>query len=267
MKKATLLAWALIPGLFIATASQAAIKSDPISIPKDAVGVTEDDFTELKASNCYFEERTGATEISDGVYCDPLLAKLHDKIIFRAQHFGEMYWMNTADGLGTGPHRYLPDGMYTSNDNYFIVSQGIKKRIRKDSAYDSVVAFAQGAKAGNSLSTPINETDWNAFVKTCEEIEAEFSDQKDDLPYSVLFGQCDRNEIEGIWQSDGHLGQLILRVEDNGSLYYVRPNNYWATVHVVPNNNADVIDLVQTVSSTMSSKIMKKLVPFSPLYN
>lgn len=267
MKQATLVAWALIPGLFIATTSQAAIKSDPISIPKDAVGVTEADFSELKASHCYFEERSGATEISDGVYCDPLLAKLYDKIIFRAQHFGEMYWMNTADGLSNGPHRYLPDGMYIANDNYFIVSQGIKKRIRKDSAYNSIVAFAQGAKEGNSLSTPINEADWNAFVKTCDEIEAELSDQKNNLPYSVLFGQCERNEIEGIWESDGYLGQLILRVEDNGSLYYVRPNNYWATVHVIPKKDAEVIDLVQTIGSTMSSKIMKKLVPFSPIYN
>ncbi len=256
-------------GLMITSSTQATniASGDPISIPDGAVGVSEEAFTELKNAHCYFEETKDAIEISTGVYCDSLLAILHNKIIFRGHHLGEMYWLNTADGLSTGPHRYLPDGMYTSNNNYFIVSQGIKKRIRKDSAYDSIVAFAQGAKAGNSLSTPINETNWNAFVKTCDEIETELSDQKDNLPYSVLFGQCERGEIEGIWQSDSYLGQLILRVEDNGSLYYVRPNNYWATVHVIPTNNAGVIDLAQTVSSTMSSKVMKKLVPFAPLYN
>lgn len=268
MKRAFFTIWLTVSGIILANATYGAnITSDPVSIPVDAVGITEEDFQTLKDAHCYFEATSGAVEISEGVYCDPLLAKLHDKIIFRAHHFGEMYWMNVADGLATGPHRYLPDGIYKTHNRYFIVAQGIKKRLRRNAAYDQIVAFAQGGKEGKSFSVPMTEENWNAHVKTCAEIESEWNAQRDNLPYSVLFGQCERNEIEGIWQSDSYLGRLILRVENNGSLYYVRSNNYWATVHVIERNDEAVINLAEDVASNVSQKIMKQLVSFEPLYN
>lgn len=128
MKK-TLLTAAL---LFVATSANA--KTSPVSFPPNAIGVTEAVYEQLKNGNCYYldlgEESTGNTRT--GAFCDEIVARFETFVIFRAEDKGQMYWVNTQDGLPI-LNRYMPNGFYSVKENgttsYYWMKDGLRRKV------------------------------------------------------------------------------------------------------------------------------------------
>ncbi|MFC1598117.1 hypothetical protein ACFL2M_01130 [Patescibacteria group bacterium] len=167
------------------------------NVPANAVGIDEALFEDLSSSHCTYEYG-----------CDPVIEYFKDSIVFRAQHFGELYWVNTEDGLPT-VNRYLPDGFYKAGKKYYYVSEGGRFRMRKGHAWNRMVEVA-----GGGAVVPVSEYDFTSMLTTCEN----YSGVADDPTYLACVDKYNHGQslIRRLER------KVIMRVEANGELYYVK---------------------------------------------
>lgn len=168
-----------------------------ISLPDGAVGITEATYQELKNTVC-----TGGTP-----ECGTLVDSLAGKIIFRAEHLGEMYIVSEKDELPSPIiRRYVPNGFYKTRENgktkYFLVQDSYTIPLKKSNAFYRLNNLAE-----NDTVVPVSENDFAAMGITCE-------GSSESCLTQYALGQT---LFKQLW------GKMIMRVENNGELYYVNP--------------------------------------------
>lgn len=195
-----------------------------VDLDPEAIGLTEADYYTLKDSHCYFSEADAPSDAvksyHSGMFCDPLLAQLAGQIIFRAQHGGEMYRVNDADG-DDSLIRYLPDGFYKAKNTLYWVANGERVRLPKGDAYRRVMLVAQRSRG---MITYIKTTSMNT------ERQAALR------------------------------GRIVLIVDDNGRLAYVPDTIYgsdWRDLSA--KNEAEWEEIIGDELIHVSPHLIKKL--------
>lgn len=162
-----------------------------IVAPSNTIGVSEETFAEVQAAHCYYDKP-----------CDDIILQLKDYIVMRVEHYGELYQINGGDGAAAATP-YLPDGLYrTPNGKKLtLVQDGTKiATIKKGEAYKKLIALATSGDA-----TAITETNYADMARTCEGEDV-------DCLASYNRGQDLFSHLRG---------RLVMRVEENGELYFV----------------------------------------------
>lgn len=153
-----------------------------ISIPKGAVGISEATYQELKQA-----------QFIDAENYDQILCAYQNKIVFRAEHAGEMYRVNLSASL-PALTRYLPDGFYKAGQKYYWVNAGTKYRMKKGHAYEKIF-------------TAVNATD----NKAADIIGLTASD----------FTSMQQKDSQGVALYQNLSGRIVLNAEGAGELYYI----------------------------------------------
>lgn len=199
------------------------------SIPEGAVGLSEAAYQQLKNSHCYMGPQEGGTVAIGGLYCDSFIAPFVGKIVFRAAHHGEMYWVNTGDGLPL-LNRYLPDGIYKVGKKYYLMDNGRKLKLNTQDCFSTM---ENHVKSGSIKYYGVNNADWT--LMNSETVE----------------GNALRKKMAG---------KIFILTEQDGSLWYVSTgiNNY---VHAVSGKLETTEDFLASESYTgVSKSLMKKMI-------
>ncbi len=170
-----------------------------VDFPPDAIGVSEEQFQAIKDATCSYD------------YCDPLIEQLQGKVIFRAERHGQMY--KVAEGDGVQKLRpFLPNGFYKAGKKYYYVANGFKIRLKKGSAYRTIL---QRAQDGSTMITPLSDYDFQGMVNTCEdysELYGGTSDQYYECVEQNEVGQRVRERLQGT---------IVFGAQGTGQLYYL----------------------------------------------
>ena len=193
-----------------------------VDLHPDAIGITEADYYTLKSSHCYYEgaPSTAVHSAVTGALCDPLLAQLAGQIVFRAQHYGEMYQVNDGDGWGPLT-RYLPDGFYEAGGTLYWVAEGRRTRLPESDGFRRILLTAQ---RNPSMVTYVKE---NSLT----------TDQQRSLR-----------------------GRIVVMVDQNHSLAYVADPIYGSDLRTLSQkNSAELEEIIGNEIIHVSAKLIKKL--------
>lgn len=162
------------------------------SLPDGAIGISEATYRELKQTTCTGYEDTN---LGSQYTCPALAASLIDKIVIRSEHNGEIYQVvqlpdPSGDYANIVLKRYLPDGFYKANKKLYWISNNVKLKLEKESAYSMIVSAVKCEDLYCMAYTGISEEDWGDMA-TNEDLR---------------------------WQLRG---KVLMRTEANGALYYV----------------------------------------------
>jgi hypothetical protein len=197
--------------VFISAASMlpltmhAAESQFPLMDADTITGVTEETFDHLQTATCTY-----------GGNCDSLIQSLSRRIIMRIEDKGQMYWVNTTDGLPR-LNRYLPNGFYSDGNKYYLVSEGVRIRLKRGEAYQKLLTVAR-YQGKVSFVTPVSENDFSAMLSSCE------SYGPGNAATEELYKQCYAIQQKGKMIAERLEGKVIMRVGYGGQLLYVLPD-------------------------------------------
>lgn len=196
MNKHTSFMTLALVGLIAVGAPAMASAEKPIDIPRGAIGISEEVYTHLKNADKY-ECPTVPTPAT----CeDPYYSELKGSVVFRAEHFGEMYQVNEGDGMPFLT-RYLPNGFYkTKTDKVYWVGNGRSVLLERGSTLKKLKTVAR-----ENMVTTISAEDYNLLYEGREGIEPILS-QEDRIRAGQLYSRLDE--------------QVVMR-EDTGELIHV----------------------------------------------
>lgn len=223
--------------------------AEVLNLPLGAVGLTEATYAELKDGHCYYPEYApdDAVQVSDGGYCDAIVARFYGQIVFRAEHFGEMYQINTGDGAPT-LMRYLLDGFYKANKKYFWVADNQRVRIKANNFYTRILLTAQAHPAS---VVPISHDDFFAMLTTCE-------GPYEGIPFdAAAHEECLARIEQGNALYYRLARQVVLDVQNTGALYYI-PQNSGLGPQLLPDMT---FTSVKEFAAPVKLHVIKKLYP------
>jgi hypothetical protein len=157
------------------------------------------------------KDAPGATVTPLGRHCDALLARFENKLVMRVQHHGELYWINTGDGVPP-VNRYLPDGLYATSQNAFLVSNGTKLRLQKGEAFEAILAIA---RSGSHFITTISNNDVQLMLGSCEYYGE--GDPLQDSAFQACVSRYNAGRVLGARLA----GRIVMNVDDSGKLFYI----------------------------------------------
>lgn len=202
MKKVllTVIGAAMLVACAVPLAGKAAVdQRTVIDFPTGAIGVSEQTYQELQDAYCTYD------------YCDPLVERLHGKVIVRMHHHGEMYLVDRNDGVPR-LRSYLPDGFYKAGKRHYYISNGFRIRLKKGSAYATILKHAQD---GSVVITPVSAYDFQGMINTCEDYSEIYGGD------SSIYQECVVQSEVGAQVQERLQGRIILTVEGTGQMYYV----------------------------------------------
>ena len=253
MKK-TLLSLLLVAGYLIITLPAAKAENE-LTLPVDAIGISEATYSELQTLECTgYEDPNLGTQYS----CPDLVADLLDKVIFRAEHLGEMYKVSyLSDPSGHYAtvvlKTYLPDGFYKANNKYYWISNNIKLRLKRGSAYSTLLSGIKCDDTYCMAYTGISKTNFETMLMSCEGYaENPDTDQ--------LYQECITKYIQGEdlrWQLRG---KVIMLTEANGELYYISNNDFNNLYELGKKaDNKSFYKFIKTQAITVNKNQMRKI--------
>lgn len=192
--------------------------TETLNLDQFAIGITEETYHTLLDSHCYYTELApdDAVYTSNGVLCDASIVPFANKVVFRAQHLGEMYRLYTGDGKNT-MQRYLPDGFYKAKNKYYWVADNEVVRITKNNFYKRILLTVQRNSAS---STPISLEDFSLFLANCEAYN--------NMPIDPA---CLRRVEQGGLLHQRLARKIVLNVSD-GTLSYIPLNSGFGPVRI-----------------------------------
>lgn len=239
MKKITI---GIASAAMLLSSAAPALAGGSVDIPTGSIGVSAEQLQRIREAHCAYEMQPGYIVTPLGRYCDPVIGTLEGTVIHR-EDTGAMFWINTADGL-PGVNRYLPNGFYKVNRNgkmrYYWVSNGVRLKLHmKEDLFAQITQRIVDSPQYSAV--PVSDS-------TFSDLEAAKAIYANPTYHAQLVHRLN--------------GSVVMRVEHDGSLYYV---NELASdtdikgdiVNISPKN---VKTIVQDFATPVQWNVMKKLV-------
>jgi hypothetical protein len=201
MKKTLLFLALALSGLLLASAT---VKAETLAVrfPDGAAGISEGAYRQLKNA-----------EFIDIEHYDEILWYYQDKVVFRANHRGEMYKVHLGADLH-GLTRYLPDGFYKAGKDYYWLADGFKVKLPKGQEYETIV---QHVSAKTMAYQGISEENITAMGMYCGGYDGDISEIENTSPYQ----DCLAAREWGSTLREQLRGKILMRTGLDGSLYFV----------------------------------------------
>jgi len=211
------------------------------TIPDGAVGISETTYQQLKNA-----------EYTDIENYDQILYQYQNKIVFRADHFGEMYRVPFVGEKPYNPTRYLPDGFYKAGNNYYWLSNGQKMRLPKNAEYSTIY----NAITSETMDyVGITENDFSAMSQTCEYYGV--GDANTDPTYLACLVEYNQgNELRETLQ-----GKIIIRSGYDGSIFFVEngANHDLQALFGIEKYSTFRKEILKNYSFTVKKSLMKQI--------
>ena len=208
--------------------------------PSNTVGVTELTYEALRSAHC---------DIEIGK-CDAVLNEYTGKIIMRVEHRGELYQVNTGDGLPPLT-RYLPNGFYQAGGKFYWVAAGTKVQLKKHNAYRKIVKVAQRKP---SAVVPLSDAQLGSMLTSCE-----YYGEGNAL-LDAEYQACITTQTAGQSLQTRLAGSVALLVEADGRLVYIhelsKTNN---PTFLDEQSSAELFRLIKNESIGVQPKVMRAI--------
>lgn len=199
-----------------------------VTVPADAIGITEKTFTELQNATCDYHSEAR---------CGTLIDQLAGSVVLRVEHAGEMYVVNQPYDLPL-IQRWIPDGLYTTGSRLYLVKNGYRIMLPSGKKLQRIMTVAK-----NGGAVGVSESDFLALMTTCES-----ADMNDECHQRYNHGQ-------ELFEQLG--GSMIMRTEHAGELYYINPFNDPSPSAVYPLGEKGVLkNNATTVSPDLIAQLM-----------
>ncbi len=223
----------LFTGLTVGMILPVTASASTITPPVNTVAISEKTYTELKSAHCYHDHAPkNAVKVSNGAFCDPIIARYENSIVMRVHSRGELYAVNTGDGFGLLRKTYT-QGMYKVGKSYYYVNEGFAKKVSTKRPDATALAMARGRNSGVRMITKAQ------FVQ--------------------LFGRGGSKQEVAVAKAiqQAYKGYFVLVSDDHGKMYYVPTN-------IEDGENPVRVDKkfntqLNAVSNGMSAKVLRSL--------
>ncbi len=209
-----------------------------ITPPDNTVAISEATYYALKKAHCYIENAPAtAIKLSNGVKCDPLIAKYYGKTVMRVQERGQMYTINTGDGHGPLLKTYT-QGIYRVSGKYYYVKDGRYTKLSTTRPDKSIFNLVRGQSVSKTKAVQLISSD----------------------DFNFLLGRggsaAEAARAKRIQQS--YKGYFVIVTDNHSKLYYI-PTNVEDGANPV-RINGKLRDDIKYVSNDMSEKALSEMI-------